>query len=120
MEIFIIDDDKSFGTSLKRLLTAKGYSPFYFQSGQSFLDAVPAGQRGIAIIDLHMPVLGGISLLSAMNTLRYTMPVIIITGQTDGDTRDTVLTSGSKGFLQKPFHEQSLIDQINLLEVEKQ
>ena len=55
MNIFIIDDDQSFGKSLKRMLNSRGYSAYFFDSGSSFLDAVPSGQKGVAIVDLHMP-----------------------------------------------------------------
>lgn len=107
--LYIIDDDQSFGRSLKRLLTAKGYPTDFFTSAQAFLDSVPSGQKGIAIVDLHMPVCDGLELMDKMRELHYDMPVIVVTGQTQADSRDIAVQRGARGFLQKPFNEASLL-----------
>ena len=116
--VYIIDDDRAFGKSLKRLLTCKSIPADYFDSAQSFLDSVPSGQQGIAIIDLHMPGLDGFSLMDKMRELHYAMPSILITGQTQPNTRDAALKRGAIGFLQKPFNEASLLGLIESLENE--
>ena len=118
MQVFIVDDDHSFGRSLKRMLDSRGYSAHYFESASSFLDTVPSGQKGIAILDIHMPQDNGFSLLNMMRGMHYIMPVILVTGQTNGDTRDMALQKGATGFLQKPFNEQSLLDLVELTQME--
>ena len=117
--IFIVDDDRSFGKSLKRLLNARGVTADYFESAGYFFDAVPTGQHGIAIVDIHMPECDGFELMLKMQTMHYDMPVILITGRTEGFTRDIALQQGAIGFLQKPFNEQSLLDLIRALEEEE-
>ena len=107
--LYIIDDDLSFGRSLRRLLTCKGFRVDHFASAQAFLDSVPSGQKGIAIIDIHMPDIDGFTLMDKMRVLRYDMPAIMITGQTQADSRDLALQKGAIGFLQKPFNESSLL-----------
>ncbi len=107
---FIVDDDMSFGRSLKRLLIAKGFAAEYFQSARAFLDSVPSDQRGIAVVDIHMPDYDGLSLIDRMQEMRYRMPVIAITGRTEPGSRDEALQRGAVGFLQKPFNQQSLLD----------
>ena len=117
-KIHIIDDNRSFGKSLKRLLNTRGIVADYFESAQAFLDSVPSGQKGIAIVDLHMPENDGFELLTMMQEMHYIMPVILITGQTSNDTRDMALRKGAIGFLQKPFTEQSLFELVALSEIE--
>ncbi len=107
---YIIDDDLSFGRSLKRLLNAGGMSADCFTSAQAFLDSVPPGQAGCAIVDVHMPDLDGFELMNKMRDLCYVMPVIIMTGQTRADTRDLALEQGAVGFLRKPFDAESLLE----------
>jgi len=114
VHIFVVDDDHSFCKSLKRMLDCRGYSTHCFESGQAFIDAVPSGQKGVAIVDLHMPDSSGFSLLQIMRDMHYIMPVILVTGQTGADTREEALQRGAIGFLQKPFNEQSLLDLIEL------
>jgi len=111
--IFIIDDDPSFGKSLARLLSARGYFPEYFSSAQSFLDSIPSDQRGVVVLDIHMPGFGGFALLDKMNELHYELPVIFVTGQAQTDDRNLALEKGAKGFLLKPFSEESLLELLN-------
>jgi FixJ family two-component response regulator len=110
--IYIIDDDQNFGRSLKRLMTIKGFQADYFGSAKAFLDSVPTGQKGIAVIDIHMPGISGFDLMDKMHELHYEMPVIVVTGQPQADSRDLALERGAVGFLQKPFSDSSLLDLI--------
>lgn len=107
---FIVDDDLSFGKSLKRLLNAHGVAADYFGSAESFLDSVHPGQCGYAIVDIYMPALDGFGLMNKMRDLHYVMPVIMMTGQTGVGTRDLALANGAVGFLQKPFVPESLLE----------
>lgn len=107
--IYIVDDDRSFGTSLRRLLRARGFSVAHFRSAQSFLDSVPPGQRGCAIVDIHMPECDGFALIDKMHALNYAVHVIVITGRASVDTGDLALQRGALGLLHKPFSEVSLL-----------
>ena len=108
-QIYIIDDDESFGRSLKRLLGSKGLQADCFESAQAFLDSVPSGQKGTAIVDINMPGYDGFALMDKMRELHYEMPVIVITGQAKAASRDLALKRGAKAFLQKPFSDESLM-----------
>ena len=110
--VYIVDDDVPFGKSLKRLLNARGVAAEHFRSAQSFLDSVPPGQQGYAIIDIRMPDCDGFELMGKMRDMNYDMPVIIITGQPQANSRDLALKKGALGFLQKPFSEDSLLELI--------
>ncbi len=107
---YIVDDDLSFGKSLKRLLNARGMSAEYFGSAQSFLDSIPPDQLGYAIVDVHMPDIGGLALMNRMREMKYSMRVIIVTGQPQADHRNLALAGGALGFLLKPFGEESLLE----------
>jgi FixJ family two-component response regulator len=107
-QCFIVDDDLSFGRSLKRLLNMEGFTACHFASAQCFLDSVHPGQLGYAIVDIHMPDFDGFMLMDKMRELHYHMPIIAISGQTQPDTRNLAMKRGAVGFLQKPFSAESL------------
>lgn len=107
---WIVDDDLSFGRSLRRMLHSRGIQAEYFGSAQSFLDSVPSGQPGCAIVDIHMPGCDGFGLIAKMRALRYDMPVIMVTGHADCNLRDRAVQCGAAGYLLKPFSEESLIE----------
>ena len=116
INVFVVDDDCSFRKSLQRMLQSRGMSVCCFESASAFLDSVPSGQTGIAIVDIHMELQDGFSLLDKMKTLGYTIPVILITGQADSSSRDMAMDRGAVGFLQKPFLERSLMSLIEELQ----
>ena len=118
VHIYIVDDDQSFGKSLKRLLNARGFPADYFGSARSFLDSIHAGQHGWVIVDIHMPECDGFALINKMRELHYNMPVIVVTGQAQADARDLAMEKGAAGFLQKPFSEESMLELINKTEDE--
>jgi len=118
VHIYIVDDDQSFGKSLKRLLNARGFPADYFGSARSFLDSIHPGQHGWAIVDIHMPECDGFALINKMRELHYNMPVIVVTGQAQADARDLAMEKGAAGFLQKPFSEESMLELINKTEDE--
>jgi len=109
MHIFIVDDDPSFGRSLKRMLNARSLKADHFESAQAFIDSVPSDQRGIAIVDLHMAGCDGFWLMDKMQELHYSMSVIVITGHSQADSRNQAMDRGAVGFLLKPFNERSLL-----------
>ncbi len=113
----IVDDDLSFGKSLKRMLNARGIPAEFFASAQSFLDSVPTGQTGYAIVDIHMPVCDGFGLMKKMRELRHGMPVIVVTGHADIRAREFALQNGAIGYLQKPFSGESLLELIRKQEL---
>jgi FixJ family two-component response regulator len=113
ISFWIIDDDLQFGKSLKPMLKSREIPAEYFGSAQSFLDTVPAGQDGYAIIDINMPVCDGFELVKKMRDLHYGMPVIIITGNVNSHARDRAMQHGAIGYLQKPFSEESLLELVH-------
>jgi two-component system, LuxR family, response regulator FixJ len=116
---WIIDDDLQFGKSLRRMLKSRGIPAEYFGSARSFLDSVPHGQSGYAIVDINMPGCDGFELIKKMRDLHYGMPVIIITGNVNNHARDRAMQDGAIGYLQKPFSEESLLELVHKQELEE-
>ena len=116
---WIIDDDLQFGKSLSRMLRSMGISAEYFGSARSFLDSVPPGQSGYALVDIHMPGCSGFELMKKMHDLNYGMPVIVITADVDSHSRDQAMQNGAVGYLQKPFSEKSLLEIVHKQEQEE-
>jgi two-component system, LuxR family, response regulator FixJ len=111
--IYIIDDDPSFGKSLRRLLNASGFSSYYFGSAQSFFSSVSPDQHGCAVVDIQMPECDGFCLIDKMHALYYDMPIIMITGRAQSDATEIALKKGALGMLEKPFNEKSLLELID-------
>jgi FixJ family two-component response regulator len=114
-KIFIVDDDLSFGKSLKRLLDASGYSSAYLESAKSFLDLVPFAESGIVVLDIHMPNMDGFELMATMRERGYKMPVIFISGQMQDELKNLALSKGAVGFVQKLCCAGTLLEMLRRL-----
>jgi two-component system, LuxR family, response regulator FixJ len=108
--IFIIDDDRSFGKSLVRLLNASGFSSHYFESAQSFFSSILPDQHGCILVDIHMPECDGFCMIDKLHELHYDMKIIAITGCAQSDAAEMVFKKGVLGLLEKPFSEKSLLE----------
>ena len=75
----------------------------YFGSAESFLDSVPPGQSGYAIVDIDMPGCDGFELMQKMRYLHYGMPVIIVTGRSDSQARDLAMQNGASDICRNRF-----------------
>jgi FixJ family two-component response regulator len=111
--IYIVDDDESFGRSLKRVLNARGLAAEYFLSARSFLNSFVRGsEESVAVIDINMPECNGFSLLDKMHDSGCSIPAIIITGQFQANSEKMALQHGAIGYLEKPFEIDSLLNLI--------
>lgn len=111
--VYIIDDDISFGRSLKRLLQSSDIAADCFVSAEEFLSYTNLDlDNGFAIIDFNMPGCNGFALMDRMHALGWKMPAIIISGQANVVSADEALKRGAKGFMHKPLDEKMLLDLI--------
>lgn len=108
--IFVVDDDASIRTSLRRLLLSAGYHADTFPSAGSFLDSVSLATAGTIILDIHMPGTDGLSLQSRLRECHSPMRIVFITAHAKPGDRERAMANGALGFLMKPFHDQSLLD----------
>ena len=111
-KIYIVDDDDSIRRALSRLMKSTGYNAETFDSARLFLDSVPPDTRGILILDVRMPDIDGFQLQAKLNSLRSRLQIIFITAHAQAGDRERAMEAGAKGFLQKPFSDESLLDLI--------
>jgi CheY-like chemotaxis protein len=109
--LLIVDDDADIRLLFSTALSARGYEVDTASNGDEALAALASGRLPTAIIaDLHMPVMDGWKLLSALhaNPRLSTIPVVVLTAADDpsreGPRPDTILI--------KPVSTQTVIDAI--------
>lgn len=118
-KIYVVDDDESVRRALSRLMKSAGFYAETFNSAQGFLDSVPPDTQGILILDIRMPDIDGFELQKKLNALCSRLHIIFITAHAQAGDRERVMEAGAKGFLQKPFSDESLLDLINSITFER-
>lgn len=109
---FVVDDDEAVRDSLGMLLRSIGLEVRTFASAQEFLNSHDPAQPGCLILDVRMPGMSGLDLQQRLNELGSTLPIIFITGHADVSIAVSAMRSGAVDFVQKPFHDQELLDRV--------
>jgi len=113
--IMIIDDDKMTCNLIKKIFD-KDYDVIIANNGQEAIellkdeteDAIIKNNISCVFLDLVMPVLDGFSVLDYLNDNNYLskLPVIIISGNYDKNTRNKAYSYKIADMLEKPFNVQ--------------
>jgi len=101
--VAIVDDDESIRRALRRLIRSLPFSPAAFPSGETFLDSLDQAVPSCAVVDLHMPGLSGLDVLTTLRSRSLDIPTIIITGNTQPEMRELCLAAGAVAYLEKPL-----------------
>ena len=112
--VYIVDDDASLRTALKRLLSNAGYDVETYSSAQDLLERLPDETRpGCILSDVRMPGLSGPDLQTLLNQRGSTLPIIFLTGHADVRTTVQTVKAGAHDFLMKPVPADELLPAIN-------
>jgi FixJ family two-component response regulator len=112
--ISIVDDDAQARDGIRELVEALGYKTVTFKSAEDFLRSGIVANTSCLITDVQMPGLNGLELQETLRSQGYHTPIILVTAYPKDKHRTRALDSGAVGFLSKPFHEQSLIEFLNV------
>jgi len=112
--IALVENDLSTNRALARLLRISGYTVDPYYSAEQFLDCLALGPPACLIADVDLDGMSGIELQEVMRARHAGLPVIVITGSTDRDTRARAEALGCSAFLHKPVGARQLLDAIML------
>jgi FixJ family two-component response regulator len=108
--ISIVDDDRSFRDSMRRLLKSHGYTVAVFPSAAEFLASTQLSATTCLVADIHMPAMTGAELYEHLITTGHAIPTILITAHPEESVRQRMLSLGVGCYLPKPLDEAVLID----------
>ena len=102
--ILVIDDNTDFRRSFVEVLELENLVTLEAENGLIGLQMIQQYAPDIILCDVEMPVMNGIELLRQVkaNPLLAAIPFVMITGQSDEQTRQTSQDLGVEAFLTKP------------------
>ena len=109
INILVVDSDTTLLKVISDVLAEEGYPSTTKESGEDALSVFSEQVFDIAIIDIDLPGVNGLTLLQKIKDLSSDTEVIIMTGQTSLDSAVSALRSGAYDYLSKPFDDLSLI-----------
>ena len=108
MRLLIAEDDKALGLFLSRGLEADGHRVRLAADGGEAVEAFRQELPDLTILDLNMPVKDGEQVLDEVRMLDADLPVLVLTGRLEVDTRVRCLDHGADDLMTKPFSLQEL------------
>jgi len=108
--ILLIDDERPLVDLGSRVLTRFGYKVSAYDDPDAALAAFAKDPESfdIVVTDYTMPRFTGIELSRKIRAERRDVPIVLVTGFSDGVTRDAVLAEGIPGFVMKPYRAEDL------------
>ncbi len=110
--IAVIDDDKSVGISLCRLLRSSGFQAMAFTNGEEFIRFAIDHKFDGLILDIHMPGIDGFQVQDRLESMGIKVPTVFITALGDPAVQVKAMARGAVGYFQKPFNDTALLDRI--------
>ena len=104
INVLIIDDEESILSSLRRLLEDKGYNVITNSDPAAAIEYMRSNIVHIAMIDITMPNLDGLSVLSMIKDVNSLTQIIMMSAYATTDRVIAALENGANDFLLKPFN----------------
>lgn len=111
--LLIVDDEKDFCKLLSNFLKNEGYEVLVSYNGESAVKTLEENSVDAVLLDLKIPDISGITLLTKIKNLDEDLPVIILTGHADVKSAVKAMKIGAFDYLSKPVDEEELLVVIN-------
>lgn len=111
IKILVAEDNVDSRELVHDIISGLGYRTILVPNGQVALEVVRTDPPDLIILDINMPVMDGFEVCAAVKSDPATaeIPVIMLTAQTDIDSRVLGLGLGADDYVPKPFHPRELI-----------
>ncbi|WP_395018626.1 response regulator transcription factor [Dongia sp.] len=110
--VAVVDDDRSVGVALCRLLRAAGIEAKAFESAASFLDHIQDRLPDCVVLDVQMPGMNGLELQQRLKDVAAGLPVIMMTGRDEASIHAICMAMGASSYLKKPLNDDDLLDAV--------
>jgi DNA-binding response OmpR family regulator len=103
IQVLVVDDDATISRSVSDKLTGAGYAVSVACSGEEAFFMASSQSFDVMVLDLGLPGRDGREVLSALRRNGKALPVLILSAQSEIETRVDALRTGADDFLTKPF-----------------
>jgi two-component system nitrogen regulation response regulator NtrX len=110
--VLVVDDEPAIRDTMRMILDYEGYETLLAASGEEGLAAIERDQPDIVFLDIKMPGLDGLEVLTRLRNLNDGIPVVIVSAH--GSTT-TALEAGRLGafrFIEKPLSKDYVLDAV--------
>lgn len=111
-KLLLVDDEEDFILPLAERLRLRNYDTRVATGGEAALSEIQKERPDIVLLDLKMPVMGGLEILEKIKTENSAIEVIMLTGQGDDQSWEEGLNAGATDYIVKPIDIEDLMDKL--------
>ncbi len=115
MRLLLIEDDQKIAFFVKTGLKEAGYAVDHVIDGEDGLHLALTEPYDVAVIDLMLPTVDGLTIIKEMRNQKINIPVLILSAKRSVDERVEGLQTGGDDYLVKPFAFSELLARIQSL-----
>jgi two-component system, chemotaxis family, chemotaxis protein CheY len=104
-DILVVDDSATVRNEVSSFLSSNGISVDTACDGQDGLEKINASSYKLVICDVNMPRMDGLTMCEKVRAAgKSTLPIIMLTTESDPNMKDRGKAAGVKGWIIKPFN----------------
>ena len=111
-KIMIIDDSSLSRRLLRRILDPAGYQIIEVSSAAAALESLLVEKPALVMLDLVMPEIHGLELLTKLRLLDPHVRVVVATADVQNSTKEMAESAGASGYINKPFDPTQVIEAV--------
>ena len=115
MRILIAEDDPKLLKSLIRIFELNHYAADGVDNGIDAFDFASSGEYDGLVLDIMMPGMDGVTLLTKLRANGITTPALFLTARTEIEQRIEGLDAGADDYLPKPFSTGELLARVRAM-----
>ena len=115
MRILIVEDEKKVAGFIKKGLEEELYAVDVSHDGEEGLAMAVDNPYDLIVLDIMLPKLGGLEILSQLRSKKINIPIILLTAKDSIEDKVAGLNGGADDYLTKPFAFSELLARVRSL-----
>ena len=123
LSILVAEDNATNQLVIRGIVEAAGHTAVVVSDGEEAIDALGSQKYDLAIVDMHMPKMGGIDVIKYAKwvmTEETLIPFIVLTANATQMALEECLQAGASAFVTKPVDPRRLLEEIDKVSAPKQ
>lgn len=115
MKILVIEDELSLREALMESLRQEEYLVDGTGDGEVGLDMIRSNMYDLVILDIMLPKLSGLDVLTIVRKLQISVPIILLTALSQLEDKISGMDRGADDYITKPFETEELLARIRMI-----
>jgi two-component system OmpR family response regulator len=115
LSIYVVDEEDPITQLLSIALGLEGWSVSRFPTGHDAIQAVLADAPDAILLDMMLPDMSGVEVVSRVRAAGVTTPVLFLTGRSSLEDRLAAYAAGADDYLTKPFGLEEVVTTLTAL-----